>query len=59
MQALLLKKPSKWREIVYTCFSGKNPEISEPIAHSDAENRKKQTKYAVSRMHLKNYNICC
>ena len=27
MQALLLKKNSKWREIVYTCFSEKTPKF--------------------------------
>ena len=34
-------------------------EISELIEDSDAENTKRQIKYTVSRMHLKNYDISC
>ena len=58
MQALLLKKTSKWQELIYTCFGGKN-DISEPIQDSDAQNTKRQRKYAVSRMYFKNYDISC
>ena len=57
MQALLLKKQNGGRLCIRVLV--KNPEISEPIADSDAENRKRQTKYAVSRMYLKNYKISC
>ena len=42
MQALLLKKNSKWQELVYTCCSEKNPDISELIEDFDAENTKRQ-----------------
>ena len=59
MQALLFKNNSKWRELVYTCFGEKTPDISELIEDSDAENTKKQRRYAVSRMYLKNYDISC
>ena len=55
----LQKKNSKWRELVYTCFGEKKNDISELIEDSDAENTKKQRKYAVSRMYLKNYDISC
>ena len=58
MQAHLFKKTPKWQELVYTCFSQIN-DISELIEDSDAENTKRQRKYAVSRMYLKNYDISC
>ena len=56
---ILKKKNSKWRELVYTCFGGKKNDISGLIEDSDAENTKKQRKYAVSRMYLNNYDISC
>ena len=34
-------------------------DISKLIKDSDAENTKRQRKYAVSRMYLKNYDISC
>ena len=41
-------------------FWWKKNDISELIENSDAENTKKQRKYAVSRMYLKNYgHISC
>ena len=46
----LKKTNSKWRELVYTCFSEKR-DISEIIEDFDAENTKSQRKYAVSRMY--------
>ena len=54
----LQKNNSKWREFVYTCFSEKD-DISKFIADSDAENTKRQRKYAVSRMYLNNFDISC
>ena len=33
--------------------------ISKLVKDSDAENTKRQRKYAVSRMYLKNYDISC
>ena len=59
MQALLLKNPQNGGRLCILVLVKKKPEISEPIANSDVENRKRQTKYAVSRMYLKNYNISC
>ena len=53
MQALPFKKKSKWRELVYTCFGGKKPDISGLFEDPDAENTKRQREYAVSRMYLK------
>ena len=41
----------------FTCFGEEN-DISELVEASDAETTKRQ-KYAVSRMHLKNYDISC
>ena len=57
MQALLFKKDTKWRELVYTCFEGKKHDIFEFIEDCNGENTKRQIKYVVSRMHLKNYDI--
>ena len=37
----------------------KKDDISKLIEDSDAENIKRQRKYAVSRMYLKNYDISC
>ena len=37
----------------------KKYDISKPIKDSDAENTKRQRKYAVSRMYLKHYDISC
>ena len=56
MQALLFKIDTKWRELVYACFGGKN-DIFELIEDSHAENTKRQIRYAVSRLYLKNYDI--
>ena len=55
----LQKENSKWRELVYTCFGEKPPDISGFIEDSDAENTKKQRKYAVSRMYLKINDTSC
>ena len=54
----LLKKLKIARACVYL-FWRKNPGISEHIENSDAENTKRQRKYAVSRTYLKNYDISC
>ena len=37
----------------------KKDDISKLVKDSDAENTKRQRKYAVSRMNLKNYDISC
>ena len=44
---------------MYTPVLVKKNDISELIEDSDAENTKKQRKYAVSHMYLKNYDISC
>ena len=49
------KNPSKWWELVYTCFSEKKTTfLNLLIKDSDDEDTKRQRKYAVSRMYLKN-----
>ena len=53
---ITLQKTSKWRELVYACFGEKTPDIFELNEDSDAENTKRQRKYAVSRMCLKKYD---
>ena len=40
-------------------FLVKKDDISKLVKDSDAENTKRQRKYAVSRMYLKNYDISC
>ena len=59
MQALLFKKKLKMAGACIHLFWWKKNDISELIEDSDAENTKKQRKYAVSRMYLKNYDISC
>ena len=44
-----------WRILVLV----KKDDISKLVKDSDAENTKRQRKYAVSRMYLKNYDISC
>ena len=51
MQALL--------KSLYILVLVKKDDISKLIKDSDAENTKRQRKYAVSRMYLKNYDISC
>ena len=34
MKTLLFKIDTKWRELVFACFGGKNPDIYEPIEDS-------------------------
>ena len=46
-------------ESLYILVLVKKIEISELIEDSDDENTKRQIKYTVSRMHLKNYDISC
>ena len=52
MQALLFKKLKMAGACIYLFWWKKN-DISGLIENSDAENTKKQRKYAVSRMYLK------
>ena len=60
MQALLFKKKKlKMARACIYLFWWKKNDISGLIENSDAENTKKQRKYAVSRMYLKNYDISC
>ena len=59
MQALLFKKRTQNGGSLYTPVLVKKNDISELIEDSDAVNTKKQRKYAVSRMYLKNYDISC
>ena len=59
MQALLFKKKLKMAGACIYLFWWKKNDISGLIENSDAENTKKQRKYAVSRMYLKNYDISC
>ena len=40
-------------------FSWERNNIFELFEESDAENTKRQIKYAVARMYLKNYDISC
>ena len=52
-----------WVRMCHTLQSGlvlvKKDDISKLIKDSDAENTKRQRKYAVSRMYLKTYDISC
>ena len=66
MQALLielsgttLQKKSQNGGSLYILVLVKKDDISKLIEDSDAENTKRQRKYAVSRMYLKNYDISC
>ena len=59
MQALLFKKKLKMAGACIHLFWLKKNDISELIEDSDAENKKKQRKYAVSRTYFKNYDISC
>ena len=54
MQALLFKNV-----YLFSMFWRKENVISGLLEDSDAENTKKQRKYAVFRMYLKNYDISC
>ena len=56
MQALLFKKDSKWRELVYTCF-GETNDISETIEDSDAENTKKNKENTLYLVCIENIMI--
>ena len=58
MQAQLLKKTQNGGSL-YILVLVKENDISELIEDSDAENTKRQRKYAVSRVYLKNYDISC
>ena len=40
-------------------FLVKKDDITKLVKDSDGENTKRQRKYAVSRMYLKNYDISC
>ena len=53
------KKNSKWRELVYTCFGEKRTTFLNLLRILTLKTQKKQRKYAVSRMYLKNYDISC
>ena len=59
MQALLLKKPQNGGSLYILVLVKKNPDISELIEDFDAENTKRQRKYAVSRVYLKKYDTSC
>ena len=61
MQALLFnkKKLKMAGACVYILALVEKYDISKPIKDSDAENTKRQRKYAVSRMYLKHYDISC
>ena len=54
----LQKKPQNGGSLCIL-VSVKKYDISKPIKDSDAENTKRQRKYAVSRMYLKYYDISC
>ena len=58
MQALLFKKETQNGGSLCILVLVKKY-ISKPIKDSDAENTKRQRKYAVSRMYLKHYDISC
>ena len=58
MQALLLKETQNGGSLCILVLVKKD-DISKLIKDSDAENTKRQRKYAVSRMYLKNYDISC
>ena len=55
-----LQKNSKWRELVYTCFGEKKTTFLNLLRILTLKTQRKQRKYAVSRMYLKNYgHISC
>ena len=54
-----LQKKAQNGGSLYILVLVKKDDISKLIKDSDAENTKRQTKYAVSRMYLKNYDISC
>ena len=58
MQALLLKKKTQNGGSLCILVLVKKYDISKTIKDSDAENTKRQRKYAVSRMYLK-HDISC
>ena len=54
-----LQKKTQNGGSLYIFVLVKKYDISKPIKDSDAENTKRQRKYAVSRMYLKHYDISC
>ena len=57
MQALLIKKKTQNGGSLYILVLVKKYDIFELIEDYDAENTKRQREYAVSRVHLKNYDV--
>ena len=54
-----LQKETQNGGSLYILVLVKSGDISKLIKDSNAENTKRQRKYAVSRMYLKNYDISC
>ena len=54
-----LQKKTQYGGSLYILVLVKKDDISKLIKDSDAENTKRQRKYTVSRMYLKNYDISC
>ena len=54
-----LQKKTQNGGSLYILVLVKKDDIYKLIKDSDAENTKRQRKYAVSRMYLKNYDISC